>query len=173
MDLRTQKIYDALLAAFKELLAEKPFEQITVNELCERARTRRATFYKHFADKYEFMDYMMRQMRSELVQNAAGKFQSTEPKDYYHALVDLGLDFVQENKKMLLSMNNSSMVYVMLQTVTDTTHLELLGSDEVQIQFLMGALNQCAKWWVQRMDTIPKEEMQERLYRMVDRFYDD
>lgn len=173
MDLRTQKIYDALLAAFKELLAEKPFEQITVNELCERARTRRATFYKHFADKYEFMDFMMRQMRSDLMQNAASRFQSSTPKDYYHALVDLGLDFVQENKKMLLSMNNSSMVNVMLQTVTETTEPAPLGyaSDEVQTQFLLGALNQCAKWWVLHMDKVSKDEMRKKLYELGDRYF--
>lgn len=36
-DLRTQKIYDALINAFSELLEEKDFEKITVKELCEKA----------------------------------------------------------------------------------------------------------------------------------------
>ena len=46
-DLRTQKIYDALINAFSELLEEKDFEKITVKELCEKARTRTATSVLH------------------------------------------------------------------------------------------------------------------------------
>ena len=171
MDLRTQKIYDALIQAFRELLEEKPFEQITVNELCERARTRRATFYKHFKDKYDFMDFMLRQLRLELMQDASGKLQSETPQEYYRALIDLGLDFVQQNCKMLLNMINSSMLYVMLQTVTekmndDFADNQMFRKDEIETQFMIGALNQCAKWWLLHMDKVSKEEMQQKLYEL-------
>ena len=60
LDLRAKKIYDALIKAFEELLEEKSFEEITINELCDRAQTRRATFYKHFSDKYEFFQFMLK-----------------------------------------------------------------------------------------------------------------
>ena len=59
LDLRTQKIYVALIKAFEELLQEKSFEEITINELCDQAQTRRATFYKHFSDKYDFFQFML------------------------------------------------------------------------------------------------------------------
>ena len=52
-DLRIQKTYLALQNAFVALLEEKRFEELTVNELCDRAMIRRTTFYKHFGDKYE------------------------------------------------------------------------------------------------------------------------
>ena len=49
------------LAAFSNemfaLLSEKAFEDITVGELCERARYPRATFYNYFSDKYDLLDY--------------------------------------------------------------------------------------------------------------------
>ena len=51
MDLRVQKTYRALFAAFTELLEEHRFEDVTVAMLCDRAMIRRTTFYKHFADK--------------------------------------------------------------------------------------------------------------------------
>ena len=53
-DLRITKTYRALTEAFFELLSQKKFEDITVNEICNRAVVRRATFYKHFGDKFEF-----------------------------------------------------------------------------------------------------------------------
>ena len=57
LDLRIQKTYLSLHNAFTELLEEKKFEEFTVNELCERAMIRRNTFYKHFADKYEYFTF--------------------------------------------------------------------------------------------------------------------
>ena len=54
LDLRIQKTYQSLIGAFLQLLKEKPFETITVHEICDMAMVRRATFYKHFGDKYEF-----------------------------------------------------------------------------------------------------------------------
>ena len=52
LDLRIYKTYKALHEAFTEILEHKSFEDLTVNELCDKAMIRRATFYKHFADKF-------------------------------------------------------------------------------------------------------------------------
>ena len=38
-----------------KLMQEKSFEDITVNELCDEAGVRRATFYKHYTDKFDFL----------------------------------------------------------------------------------------------------------------------
>ena len=62
MDLRIRKTYLALHNAFTELLEEKRFEEFTVNELCDRAMIRRTTFYKHFADKYEYFTFYMKEI---------------------------------------------------------------------------------------------------------------
>ena len=59
-DLRIIKTHKALCEAFAELLETKSFEDITVNELCDKALVRRPTFYKHFADKYDFFAYYVR-----------------------------------------------------------------------------------------------------------------
>ena len=46
----TRKLLQDTLFA---LLAEKRFEMITVGEIAERAMVNRATFYRHYQDKYE------------------------------------------------------------------------------------------------------------------------
>lgn len=55
-DKRIQKTKRNLKNVLIELLMEKPFEQITVKEICERSSTSRITFYTHYADKYELLD---------------------------------------------------------------------------------------------------------------------
>ena len=62
VDLRIQKTYHLLHKAFTGLMEEKGFEAITVGELCEHAMIRRATFYKHFADKYEYFSFYMKEI---------------------------------------------------------------------------------------------------------------
>ena len=44
------------------LLDKKPFEQITVTELCQAAETSRITFYTHYNDKYELADEIFQDM---------------------------------------------------------------------------------------------------------------
>ena len=58
-DLRKQKTVRALEDAFFELTETKWIEDITVRDICDRALVRRATFYNHFADKYDFFAYVM------------------------------------------------------------------------------------------------------------------
>lgn len=53
---RTRKLIED---AFNEMLWEKSFEEITVQEIAERAMVNRATFYAHYADKYVLLDQTM------------------------------------------------------------------------------------------------------------------
>lgn len=53
--IRTDK---AIIHAFIELLKEKPFEKITVQDILDKTPVTRATFYAHFHDKYEIAEKM-------------------------------------------------------------------------------------------------------------------
>ena len=44
---------------FKELLLKNSMEKITVKEICENAGVIRPTFYNHFADKYDVIEYIV------------------------------------------------------------------------------------------------------------------
>ena len=51
---------DALLAeSFKELALRRPIEKITVKEITDRAGVIRPTFYSHFQDKYELLEWII------------------------------------------------------------------------------------------------------------------
>ena len=54
-DVRVLKTKEKLNQALRALLTEKGIDDITVNEICDRAGIRRATFYKHYSDKLAFM----------------------------------------------------------------------------------------------------------------------
>ena len=51
---------DRLLAEnFKELACQRPIEKITIKEITDRAGVIRPTFYNHFQDKYELLEWII------------------------------------------------------------------------------------------------------------------
>lgn len=51
---------DTLLAeSFKELASKQPIEKITIKEITDRAGVIRPTFYNHFQDKYELLEWII------------------------------------------------------------------------------------------------------------------
>lgn len=61
LDPRVKRTRGLILQAFGELLAEKGFESISVQDVTDKAEINRATFYKHFVDKYALLDYTITQ----------------------------------------------------------------------------------------------------------------
>ena len=52
---------DILLAeSFKELALRQPIEKITIKAITDRAGVIRPTFYNHFQDKYELLEWIIR-----------------------------------------------------------------------------------------------------------------
>lgn len=61
-DLRVRRTRKALMQALIELTIEKGFSAITVQDLADRAMVNRATFYRHYLDKYDLLDQYMNEV---------------------------------------------------------------------------------------------------------------
>ena len=48
----------ALAASLKELMEEMPFEKITVGDICNKCAMNRKSFYYHFKDKYDLVNWI-------------------------------------------------------------------------------------------------------------------
>ena len=59
MDIRISRTQKMLMDAFEQLFSEKSLEEISVSEICERSTVRRNTFYRHFNDKYAFIEFYL------------------------------------------------------------------------------------------------------------------
>ena len=87
----------ALSDYFMSLLAEKSFEEITVNELCDAAGIRRATFYKHYNDKFSFLTSYTRSLRDRFDNNIWKLGEPAPDKEYYVAYAKRIVGFICEN----------------------------------------------------------------------------
>src|SRR5215470_20414517 len=55
IDARVRRTRDALGDALVELMQEKPFDTITVQDVLDRAQVGRSTFYSHYSDKDDLL----------------------------------------------------------------------------------------------------------------------
>src|SRR5215208_5419659 len=61
-DLRVRRTRKLLKQALIELTIEKGFAAVTVQDIADRAMVNRATFYRHYLDKYDLLDQYMREV---------------------------------------------------------------------------------------------------------------
>ncbi|MEO8358084.1 MAG: TetR/AcrR family transcriptional regulator [Chloroflexota bacterium] len=67
LDPRVKRTRSLLEQSFMDVVAQKGFQSVSVQDITEKAGVNRATFYAHFPDKYALLDYSVRQgFRQEL-----------------------------------------------------------------------------------------------------------
>lgn len=84
MDRRQQKTRQAILAAFEELLVQKKYEHITVQDIIDKANIGRSTFYSHFETK----DELLRNTCENLFNHIFADHPAKEPSHDFSASVN-------------------------------------------------------------------------------------
>jgi len=74
IDPRVKRTRQLLQNAFLELLQEKSFSAMSIQDITERATVNRGTFYAHFPDKYALLDALIREQFQSAI---ASKLPST------------------------------------------------------------------------------------------------
>jgi len=185
LDLRIQKTYKALIEAFLQLLQTKRFENITINELCELAMVRRATFYKHFADKYEFFSFFVQWIQHEFRNRIIPQEQDGNGVSPYIDIIRFALDFLDENETLVHSVMESNAFPLLLDLISEQIILdvkerlqadqnsgkELLLSPELMAFSYTGALLNILRWWTGHKDQMSKEEIVAQIQKVFDKLY--
>jgi AcrR family transcriptional regulator len=66
-DPRIRRTRQMLFQAFQDLLSEKTFDLISVQDISERSTLNRATFYDHFTDKFALLEAMIGERFTTLI----------------------------------------------------------------------------------------------------------
>ena len=185
-DLRVQRTYLLLKNALLELLAKKSFDEIKVNDICNLAMIHRTTFYSHFQDKYDLLEYCVKNIEQELTEKI-NTTQYSNSKEFYTNLVMSLLEYISsksitcfysiqnisENKKMFKSVlkNNfdNSVNKIFMNTcinyITDMLEKEkdqgIYHKTKIPIiaQFYAGAVISTIVWWIKNDESLDKKEL--------------
>lgn len=84
------RVLNAFTKAMFQLTARQKFEDVTVNELCEKANYPRSTFYNYFEDKYDLLEYCWTVLFEKLRLEEASQFEEDHVLIiYFDRLYDL------------------------------------------------------------------------------------
>lgn len=92
-----QKIKDALI----KLLLQKDFDKISVADITREAKVNRGTFYLHYIDKFDLIDKLLYQFKSELFSTLADT--ETQEKE----ALEKALCYLKENKDFIYTLSQS------------------------------------------------------------------
>lgn len=67
LTLGARRTLKAFRIAMFELLSEKEFDKITVNDICEKSEYPRATFYNYFDDKLDLLKYLWSHIAKDIL----------------------------------------------------------------------------------------------------------
>ncbi len=179
-DLRIRRTHKLLCNAMFELLETQCYDNISIVDICDKAMVHRATFYKHFKDKSDFMEYVARVKLREFYDNGAKIHVTTDLTNAYHVLVENIVTFIEANKPMLrLSINSSTnnfieslhkIIYEEMLALMNilVTNGEVFSTPvEIKAQFLTGGSCELLRWWIRNDDVCSKEQMVDYIERLL------
>ena len=171
-DLRVIKTCNKLGFALREMLTEHSFDDITVFDLCEKAGVRRATFYKHFNDKLDFLSNIVMKILDDITKNVKKCYHlADDPVEYITDYVKHVIEFFEERQMMFNSIVESSAFPLVFDTVTRSTgklieedleHVQRrkafgIYSKHMTAEFINGGISIILIDWL-RTKPVPKEE---------------
>ena len=123
-DKRITRTKHELLEAFFKMAEEMSFEDITVNELCQRAGIKRATFYKHFNDKYNFITYVTKSLRAEFDAQMLESGMPDDSVEYFFEYARAVILFLEEKEIAIKRMLESDMASTLINIIVEQNYID-------------------------------------------------
>jgi AcrR family transcriptional regulator len=176
-DERARRTRDRLGSAFVALIHEKPIEDVTVQNVLDRASVGRSTFYLHFRDKNDLLlsqleefletmstDLSVRKEVSDRVVPVAELFAHIEnQREIYRILADAGRlnDF--------FDLAQTYFSRGIEDRLRESKRLPKIPQGELgaRASALAGSLLSLLRWWLDRGAKEPPAKMDELFHRMV------
>lgn len=176
-DARIRRTHQSLGAALVELIREKPLDNITVQQVLDRADVGRSTFYLHFRDQHDlllsqfeqFLEAMstaliLQKEQSLRVMPVAEMFAHIgEQKKLYRALVDSG------RINDLWDLAPGYFARGIERRLKDSGRLPNVPNHELTARSvaLAGSLLSLMRWWLDRGAKEPPADMDKLFHQMV------
>lgn len=164
-----KKDIEGLLAdSFKELALEKPIEKITIREITDRAGVIRVTFYNHFQDKYELLEWICREEILAPVRILLGNNMQREAVTFIFTAILKNKEFYSHVARTQGQNSFESIVQnLMSETITDYFIANHVGKSRKFswltprriADYYSKSLTFILMGWIERGMTVPPEDM--------------
>ena len=166
----------ALAASLKDLMMEQSFEKINVAQICERCDMNRKSFYYHFKDKYDLVNWIfdtefVSLIKDENLNAVYGEHWSLIEKvcDYFYAnhifyrkalQIDGQNSFLEHFREYIGPLVKNRLSYILHQN----------DVDEFSIDFFSDAMICAMERWLLTKDCISSKEFVRKVRDLTERY---
>ena len=180
-DRRIQKTLNLLHEALGALIREKPYNEIVVQEILDRANVGRSTFYMHFRDKDELLVSGIHDM----LKTIHAPLDAPTPGKPYEQIVRFSLpifEHIYQHRRtgaVMMGVRGRAVVHDYLQQIVaehiaDDVKKHLQGQRKMATKIPQGLLAQYVaatfilvlNWWAESRNPLPPAEA-DALFRML------
>lgn len=176
-DLRVKRTKKALAEALMKMLYEKTLDEITVNELCDVAGIRRATFYKHYSDKFDFFTSYVHFLRDKFDKNFWKPDKEILTAEYYVEYAKRFIHFMSEHSTAVDNIYKSNMFPIVMAIILEQNYkdtrdrlrrsindgMELAASVEVTASMCAGGVATTIYNWLKSGKKMDPDELAEQV----------
>ncbi len=159
---------NALAASLKKLMMEKPFEKISVSDICDTCGMNRKSFYYHFKDKYDLVNWIF-------YVDCIGKMDFASYEKGWDVIMDLCKKFYADKEFYKVAFQiegqNSLREYV-LETLQPIERYFMQGSEvqgddeEFFVVFFGDAFLSAIMRWLREGMQYPPEEFVGKIHKL-------
>lgn len=175
MDRRIQKTRQSIMNTFVDLLTEKGFDKITINDIAGRANINRGTVYLHYVDKFDLLDKCIETYVEPLLQHCVN---TADTNTNAIALQSI-FEYLEKNftiYKLLLSNEGAGffrnrLYAIIAQALTEVIALKPENnafSNGVTIHFLTSGFIGVLEWWVNNSMPCNVQEITDQLMFLIE-----
>jgi AcrR family transcriptional regulator len=175
-DRRTLRTRRALRDALLSLLVEKGWDDLSVQDICDRADIGRSTFYLHFSSKEELLKGSLDDLRGALnsLTDGVDKTKPVRPLAFVHGL----LNHLYEQRQLCRSIfgrRSAHTVQVRFREMVTKLIADSLVTlapagwmRDAAVHYLAGALVEMLSWWIDSRPMRPIDEIEQLYLRLAE-----
>jgi AcrR family transcriptional regulator len=176
VDRRILKSQEAIKKAFIELMSERSFDDITIQDISDRANVSRGTIYLHYTDKFDLLDKLIEEhinVMREICRSASDMDYKDANLPWFEYLESHSLFF----STMLASKGAPSfrsqfhdLLIEEFKAEVDTTAGKNHGlNEDVILQFIVTSYVGVVEWWITNGMPYPPHVMAEQVGILLER----
>ena len=180
LDLRQRKTRKLLVEALAQLLTERPYQELSVVDICRRAMVHRTTFYAHFNDKQELLRYLLEGMERECAATCLPQDPERSPREYLLTAARNVFQFFAQRRELYRACLSSG-ADAQAHTLEDCAAGEVCRllseprfravspqvDPQVAAHFYTGAMLSLIRWWLSSDDPLPISSLLANLEQFI------
>jgi AcrR family transcriptional regulator len=176
--LQTRKM---LMQATLQLVLEKGYDAITIQNITDQADLGRGTFYIHFKDKEEVVWTMFQDLYQEMEQKAHQQLDRNMPQVEYYGLLNI-FRHAEKNRdlyRLMFGGQGSALLTVRVQdflaktflfdirNAPDPKEINFSLPEEIEAQILTGMISRLLFWWLETPNDYTAGQMAAMTYEAL------